>query len=206
VTFAANSAYEAWVSGLRAWGKDPNTDLGELPKLCADSFPPPTYERLVAHIMTAQQEVMSTWQQRLARNIQSARSEHDYARTLVELRSLLGRRLQLAKHPGLPDEVRRPLAEGVERDIRRLQEDLEKAVQRPDRAGGIQLVTRERMLRLVRANSFTALLKPGFPLESLFATPAVASDDLRVQPSVPPGGNSDGPKRITRRRVVLDGD
>ena len=74
--------------------------------------------------------------------------------------------------PHLPDEIRKPLSEGIERDIRRLQDDLEKAVMQPGRSSGTQLAGRERMLRLVRANSFTAILKPGFPLELLFAPAA----------------------------------
>jgi hypothetical protein len=201
----ASNDYEAWVLGLQAWAKDPSHDLGGLPRLSADSLPPAAYERLVAHIMAAQQEVMSAWQRRLERNIQAARSEHEYARTLVELRSQLGRRLQLARHHGLPAEIQRPLSDGVERDIRRIQQELENAVTQPGRGNGIQMATREKMLRLVRANSFTAILKPEFPLESLFVTMTSSNQDpASSEPSPSSTVRSAGPKRVTRRRVVLD--
>jgi hypothetical protein len=155
--------------------------------------------------MAAQQEVMTAWQRRLERNIQVVRSEHEYARTLVELRSLLGRRLQLARHPSLPTEIQQPLTQGVERDIRRIQQDLENAVTQPGRGSGIQLATRERMLRLVRANSFTAILEPKFPLESLFArVPTSTQDPVPTEPSPSSAGVSASPIRVTRRRVVLD--
>ena len=156
----ATSAYEAWVLELQAWAKDPSHDLSGLPQLHADSLPPSAYERLIGHIMAAQQEVMSTWQRRLERNIQSARSEHEYARALVELRALLGRRLQLASHPALPREIQDPLQEGVERDIRRIQQDLENAVTQPGRGGGIHMAARDRMLRLVRATASPPCYSP----------------------------------------------
>lgn len=201
----ASNDYEAWVLGLQAWAKDPSHDLGGLPQLCVDSLPPAAYERLVAHIMAAQQKVMSAWQGRFERNIQAARSEHEYARTLVELRSLLGRRLQLARHHGLPAEIQQPLVDGVERDIRRIQQDLENAVTQPGRGSGIQMATRERMLTLVRVNSFTAILKPGFPLESLFvAMTSPTQDPVSRQPFLSSTDLSAGPTRVNRRRVVLD--
>lgn len=202
-----SSVYEDWVLALRAWAKDPRTDLSVLPRLTADSLPPAAYERLIAHITSAQQEVMSTWQSRLERNLNAARSESDYARALVELRTLLARRLQLARHPGFPDQIRKPLSEAIERDVRRIQEDLERAVT-SSRRGGLG-PARERLLRLVRANSFVAILAPNFPLESVLrdAPTSPPDDPSTLQPTpAMPRTIEGGWARHNRRRVIGNDD
>jgi hypothetical protein len=198
-----SSDYEIWVRALRAWGNDPRTDLRALPTLQADSLPPSAYERLLNHILAAQAAVMQTWQQHLERDMKRADSEHDYALALVELRALLGRRLQLAQHPGLPAEIQKPLRDGVERDVRRIQKELEDSVTRPPRGGPVNRTARERLLFLVRQNSFTAILEPGFVLASLFQSPE--TPDLKASATAEraaaplPASSS-----TRRRRVMLD--
>ncbi|OBJ70991.1 hypothetical protein [Mycobacterium sp. 1274756.6] len=186
---------------LRKWAKDPRHDLTNLPSLQADSLPPAAYERLIGHLMSAQQDVMSTWQQRLQRDFAAARDEHGYARTLVELRRLLARRIKLAQHPGLPEQLREPLYDGVASDIRRLQTELEEAITTPAR--NAISAGRERLLRVVRDNSLTAILGPGFPLESLFAAATARSAPPAAAAPPPTAAPPTTARRNNRRRVLL---
>jgi hypothetical protein len=155
--------YETWVMGLRAWRSNPSTDLSHLPALTSASFTPATYERLMTHIQDALSHMMQAWAARLRTEVSASTNEHDAARALVQLRPELARRLQLAKHPGLPEEIRTALWDAAVADIQTIQADLEKAVVAPSSAGGTtDRAGGERMLALVRQNPFTAILNPAF--------------------------------------------
>lgn len=204
MTSPVGSTYESWVLALRKWATDPRHDMSGLPTLQADSLPPSAYERLMGHIASAQQELMSTWRARLESGFAAAKTEQDYGRTLVELRGLLGRRLQLARHAGFPAQIQQALSESVERDVRRLQRELEDAVTQPGRS--TIRTSAERLLRVVRSNSLTAILDPGFPLDTLFERPA-PPPDVRGPLPAPAGaaaGQTGSSSRMIRRRVVLD--
>lgn len=203
MTAGSASTYEKWVLALRTWQKDPTYDLGDLPALSVDSLPPSAYERLMSHFGRAQAALMELWSTRFLRDWAAARSTHDQMRVLVDLRALLGRRLQLARHPGLPQEFRDVLEQAVESDIRRMQDDLEKEVTRAVAGAHSQRNEQERMLHLLRTNSFTAILEQGFPLDSLFtpgAHPASSTTPTSPAPLPPAVGGG----QVRRRSVVLD--
>lgn len=152
------SVYETWVITLREWSADPTTPLDDLPKLEDDTFTPATFQRLLSHIQKAMVTVMEAWQVALQRAFSTAQSEHDLARDLVQLRSVLVRRVQLSGHPSLPAVLSDALLEGVAKDLAALQEQLEREVMK-ERAG--QKSSREeneRLLRLVRENPLTRVL------------------------------------------------
>lgn len=206
MTAGGVSTYEKWVLALRTWQKDPTYDLGDLPALTVDSLPPSAYERLMSHFGRAQAALMELWSTRFLRDWAAARSAHDQMRVLVDLRALLGRRLQLARHPGLPQEFRDALEEAVASDIRRMQDDLEKQATRAVAGAHSQRNEQERMLHLLRTNSLTAILEPGFPLGSLL-TPGTHPAPSTTPPAptspapLPPAA---GAGQIRRRSIVLD--
>lgn len=164
----SGSPYELWVVGLRAWQRDPSTDLSGLPILLSESLPPEAYQRLFNHMRQAIDAMMAEFTELLARDIGHATSEHDYARAMVGLRARLARRVQLAEHPGLPEEVRVELRKGVATDVTALQMQVEELVTANANRYGSDRSHTEQMLRIVRQNRFTVILEPGFPLESLF--------------------------------------
>ncbi|WLP92149.1 hypothetical protein [Gordonia sp. NB41Y] len=208
------SQYEMWVETLRRWRTDPSTDLSRLPLLQADSLPVQAYQRLFVHLGDAIQTMMNDFAEKFARDLGAARSEHDIARTLVNARPQLARRIQLARHPGLPPEVQRPLLEAAERDLRALQQELEQGFTGPSSRYGSDRGAAERLLHLARQNSFTAILAPGFPLESLFnasgAVPAAPAPGRAPSPPSPPSQSSPRVPIPTRpgpvRRRVFFGD
>lgn len=176
------SAYEQWVMAVRAWRQDPRHDMSHLPVLVVDSLPPDAYGRLFVHIRDAQQYVMDRWADTFARDWGAARDESGRVRALLDTRRVLARRLQLATHPGLPEVVRTELGNGVARDARQLQQELEDAVTKQQRGARLDRVQIERALNLLRTNRLTAILEPGFSLQALF--------DGRVDPPRQPAAAS----------------
>jgi hypothetical protein len=192
--------YESWVTALRKWRDDPTFDMSGLQPLAADSFAPATYDRLMAHLNDAIGTMMRSWNTALARAMRNASSTHDLAREFVQLRALLGRRVQLARHPSFPQQISSALWDTACSDIRSIQHDIEKAVTvSVDRASSSRADT-ERKLEVVRRNSFIAIIEPGYPLDLLFAAPtaSVPRTDQAHNPmpehDAPPAG----------RRVVFD--
>lgn len=204
----SGSDYEAWVSGLRRWRRDPSASLADLPALTADSLPPEAYARLFTHLNSAVEGMMADFSERFTRGLGEARSEHDMARVIVGLRGHLARRIQLARHPKLPPQIQKPLFNSASRDISALQADLERIVGSSATRAGSDRTHTERMLKLVRDNSFTAILAPGFPIDSLFTTsgagtaghPTSARVGGGAAPRPAPVPTHSGP---IRRRVLL---
>lgn len=189
--------------GLRRWGADPTTDLSGLPPLAADTFVPATYDRLVTHLHHALSAMMGGWNDSLQRALStSAGSAHDLERELVQLRAQLGRRLLLARHPSLPEQISTSLWDGACRDIRTIQADLEKATTTSTDRATTARGDGERLLDIVRRNSFAAIVEPGFPLHTLYApAPAPAAPDGQQEFGALPFTPDAAP---VRRRVVID--
>ncbi|MBS1696411.1 MAG: hypothetical protein JST91_29850 [Actinobacteria bacterium] len=201
------SAYETWVTAVRAWRDDPRHDLTALPALRVDSLPPAAYERLFEHIRAAQQRVMDRWSETFARDWGAAKDDHGRVRALIATRVMLARRLQLAGHPGLPETVRTEFTAGVARDVRTLQTDLETAVTKQTGHRFDPLQT-NRILGLLRSNRLTAILEPGFPLQALIDgridTPSLPEPPIPVAPQsratdAPPAT----PARRKHRAIVI---
>jgi|GEM_PF-245631 len=202
MTVGAASVYEAWVMALRAWARDPRHSLDGLPPLAVDSFPPDTYQRLLAHFHNAQAAVMERADEQCTRDVSRATSEHEMAQALLELRRAYARRLQLVRHPALPVELRSPMEHGVAEDIRRSQESLE----REAASATVDVATRERQLRLVRSVRLTVLLDAEYPLEQLL-DPAGSGGASVVEPGRVRSGTPEYPPATgsaRRRRVVLE--
>jgi len=186
--------YEQWVMTLRAWGRDPeNTSLTGLPALTDETFTPDTYARLVDHVLRAMREVHARWQAGLERAFATAATPAALARELVALRVPLGRRLQLAQHPGLPQAIRTALLEGLTKDIERYQADAEDAIRRQQSAASIDTSFRDQMLQVVRENSFVAVL--GYDVRG--DRPEVGALPANAAPSSRPVA-----ARSSHRRVV----
>ncbi len=160
------SVYEDWVKGLRAWRRDPITDLSHLPALEESSFPPATYQRFLNHLNDAINEFMKRWQGQLSASLGAATNDHARARALVDSRLGLGQRLKLARHPSFPEKIRSQLVAQAERDIRSLQAQLEEdAVNVVAASSASSRPQREATLRLIRDNALTAVLDPNFSLD-----------------------------------------
>jgi hypothetical protein len=164
----SSSVYEQWVLGLRAWRSDPSTDLSHLPALDETSFPPATYDRLIDHLNEAINAFMAAWNDQLLGAVRSATDTHALARALVDARRGLAHRLVLARHPSLPETIRRQLLTQAEADIRGLQRQLEERAEHvAESASSLGRTEREAALRLHRENSLTAVLDPAFSLDGV---------------------------------------
>lgn len=199
--------YERWVVGLRTWRDNPATDLSALPPLDSASFTPATYARLLAHLQQALQAMTDAWSRRLQTAIDRAGSDsHELGRALVQLRAELARRIQLARHPGWPSEIATELERGAANDIRDLQAQLERLVRSaPTARGGSDRDTVEAQLRVLRENSFTAILDPGFDLDRLFRVVGADSSEDSMNPSPVVEGSPSSPDPAparTPRRVI----
>lgn len=148
-----HSVYEAWVLALRQWAQDSTYSLRDLPTLTATSFTPATFQRLITHLEKAISDMMVHWDKQLGAAIRAASDPHELARVMVDARRGYARRVQLASHPGLPEEIRAALVADAERSIRSIQRDLEDAVQRDDSRGRTSREESEKLLKIVRENS-----------------------------------------------------
>lgn len=157
------SVYEAWVKTLRAWRREPLTDLSGLPALDETSFPPATYERFLNHLNEAINEFMARWQSQLSSALGGAADGHAVARVLVDARVGLRMRIQLARHPAFPETIRAQLVSQAESDIKGLQAQLEgQAMNVVSTSSASNRPEREATLRLIRDNALTAVLDPAF--------------------------------------------
>jgi hypothetical protein len=153
------SVYERWVLTLRAWAKEPErTPLDGLPALDDSTFTPDTYGRFVDHVLDAMRQANERWHRGLSRAWETSATPHELAREMVALRITLARRLQLARHPGLPGPIRDSLLAGLRGDIERYQTETEDAVRNQRSATTVDSSWRDQMLAVVRENSFLAVL------------------------------------------------
>lgn len=172
-----HGVYETWVLTLRQWQKDPLTPLDHLPQLDEVDFSPSTWARLLSHVDAAITQVMRDWQASLSRAVAASRSDHDLGRDLVQLRRVLARRVQLARHVSLPPRVRDALSADAEASIHRLQADLEKNVSQSAADGRVDPAAADRLLGIVRTNSLVHVLT----LETVQDGSAAAPVPLQAQ-------------------------
>lgn len=152
------TTYELWVRTIRAWSNDESVSLTELPQLTEDSMPAAAYSRLIDHIAEAIGTVTARWDRALSRALDSITDPNALAMDLVSLRRRLARRLELARHPGLPEVVRTAFSEAADRDIRSYQRQLEESVNELGRSGRVPTTVVDALYRCVRENSFVAVL------------------------------------------------
>lgn len=176
-TPGGHGVYETWVLTLRQWQKDPLTPLDHLPRLDEADFSPSTWARLLSHVDAAITQVMSDWQASLSRAVETARSDHDLGRDLVQLRRVLARRVQLARHVSLPPRIRDALSADAKASILRLQADLEKNVSKSAADGKVDPAAADRLLGIVRTNSLVHVLT----LETVQDGSAAAPAPLQAQ-------------------------
>ncbi|WP_338890583.1 hypothetical protein [Rhodococcus sovatensis] len=157
-----------------------------MPVLTESSLPPSAYQRLLGHLNEALSTAMTRWSSEFTVQWGRATTEHDRERAMVQMRTKLARRLQLADHPSLPAVIRDLLSESAATDIRNLQQEIEDNLLKSTANASSDRSVRERLLKTARANSLTAILEPNFPLDALF----------HPQPAAP----------ALERRVKLEGD
>jgi len=160
------------VLALRSWSTDPTRDLDGLPVLDAESFTSTSGARFMSHVNDALTGMMQHWQRALERALKTPASDHELTRELVRLRALLARRLQLARHPSLPEEIRTALWEGTVSDVTRLQAELEQGAMTSTHAATSTRAAQERLVRLLRSSRFTAILEPGYVAPTVVPTAA----------------------------------
>jgi hypothetical protein len=159
-----STAYETWVRRLRAWTADISTPLDDLPPLALESLPPATWDRFIQHLKKDLGRVMQDWANLLGQRLGAARSDVERSGALLDARRLAARRLMIAKHPGLPQQLRDALWDMLADTIRGVQDQLEAAATRRDGRDLDNLGASQR-LALHRGNSLATILDPTFPLE-----------------------------------------
>ncbi|WJZ01372.1 hypothetical protein [Corynebacterium freiburgense] len=158
----ANGVYEQWVLTIREWAEDSTVSLALLPPLTDESFNPPTFKRLLKHIDRALSAVDTRWNESLQKALSTANSLHEFELALVQSRALLARRIQLCKHPSLPDVIRTSLLQDARAKIQDWQNQLETSVARASSRSSIDNREREQLLNLVRKSPLTAVLDEDF--------------------------------------------
>ncbi|QXT63782.1 hypothetical protein [Tessaracoccus palaemonis] len=179
---------------LRVWRKDPATPLDDLPELRDDSLPPEAFARLFTHLREALEESTRRWNGELAGAMHGLRSDHDFAERLIKLRVGLARRLQLVSHPSLPEPVRSALTEDFHRMVQRLQQDFERNVAADLDRDRVPRSQKERMMRIIRDNSFEGARRLTVTQDGQRAERAPLPEPLEDQDS--------RPMSVTPRRTV----
>lgn len=177
--------------------------LQDLPALEEAAFTPTTWGRLLSHIDSAITQVMQDWQSSLTQALASASSDHDLGRDMVQLRTVLARRVQLARHPSLPPRVRDALSADAEASIRRLQADIEEKISGSNENGKIDHSAGERLLSIVRTNSLVHVLGleidqdgSGARAAPLSVSAVQAEPDASAIPRVGTHGGNRSPRRV----------
>lgn len=153
-----SSHYETWVLTLRAWSQDPQVDISDLPVLDEHSVPAGVFTRLADHIVAAQNVLMRSWRDRFERLLGAAQTEFDVAQAMLDGRRVLRRRVELARHPSLPQSLREALEEACTRDLQRIQEELEQSIRDAASAQARDASFWERRLLAVHQNPVTGAL------------------------------------------------
>jgi hypothetical protein len=150
-------AYRAWSSFLQQFADGGPGDPAALPPLAPEDFAGDTWERLMNLTTTALDQRLIAWSETLSRELGVATDEFAAARALDHARWGLPPIRALAGAPGLPEAVRARLTELVDNQIRSVQEQIDRQVQRM-RHSGVPAAAVEARLRTVRDNPLTAIL------------------------------------------------
>lgn len=194
------TAYETWVRTLQAWTQDPSVPLDHLPQLEDDTYTPETYARLFEYVTTALAAVTQRWSEHLLSASARAKDPHDLARELHQLRPILARRVQLARLPAHPPGIRAILEEDLRSTVTRLQGELEQNVRNQSDRGRLDDGTRERLLRVVRENSFIAVLAYSVNERGSVSSPSLPEH----VPGPAVAGSPTSSRWAQRRRIIPD--
>lgn len=190
------TVYEVWVRTLRAWATDESVSLATLPQLAEDSMPMAAYTRLIDHINAALETVTNRWDEALAKVLASMSDPRDLGQELVALRRKLARRLELARHPALPQVLRNTYSQAADKDVRTYQQQLEDAIMKLSRSGRVPTPVVDELYRAMRENSFVAVL--GYAADT-----KGGQFTANHQLTVPHPGGGGPPDRPRGRRVIV---
>lgn len=188
------SAYESWVTTMLAWREDPGIPLDDLPVLTEESLPRDAFDRLFKHLQETLEHSTQRWEKAFSAAISDYRNHHDLADRLVKLRAGLARRLQLASHPSLPEQVRTALTDDFERMVRRLQEQFESNTRAALTRSRVPHSEMEQLMRVIHENRLDEVLRLKVSQDGARATVAPLAEarpDTTVQPTT-----------LRRRRVL----
>lgn len=186
-----NTAYETWVRTLRAWAEDQSTPLNHLPQLADDTFTPETYRAFFGYLSAALDAVSKRWVKGLDRAWSTSDTPFVLARELIQLRAVLARRVQLARHPALPPAIRDILEKDLVSSVQRYQRELEDNVRKSTATSRLDAKERESLLTVVRENSFLKVLDYGVAFDG--SVPSTGPLPLTGGTADSPGGTSAGP-------------
>ena len=160
---AGSGAYETWVAAIRQWSLDPTVSLAALPPLRETDYDRGSFERFSVHLVSAIEGFMAGWNDQLTEAFSRAGTEHDLAVELVRLRNRLRPRVELTRHPGLPEGIRQALATGLAADLTAMQAQLEEGVRQSVSRGSVDTRRTDALLRVVRENSLHTVLSTAAP-------------------------------------------
>lgn len=182
--YVTGGAFQIWATFLDSWADGGQPDVAALPAIDRHHFAGDGWARLTDRITGALDRRLTTWSGVLAREFSAARDEFAAARALHHARWELAPIRALAGAAALPEEVRGRLTELVETQIRSVQDQLERHVERMRRSGTPRAAVEAR-LRTIRDN----------PLTGVLTGPPVPG---------PAAGWAADPTVTPRRRVILD--
>lgn len=185
-----SGAYELWVGTLRSWSHDSSVSLDGLPELSETAYDRESFARFSVHLSEAVKAFMVRWDQQLGEGFARAATPHDLAVEMVRMRNLLRPRLELARHPGLPEGIRSALIAGLTADTSSIQAQLEDSVRRNTSRGSIDPGQTDTLLRIVRENSLVSIVPSTVP----------------IAPWLPPSGQAASPPPAPTRKIFLPRD
>jgi hypothetical protein len=94
----------------------------------------------------------------------------------------------------------------LERDVKRIQQQLEDDAMKSGDSGRVSLADGERLLKIVRSTSFTALLEDGVASVPVRSAEERGTAARRAVPVTTEGAPRDVGSATTSRRVFLDDD
>lgn len=169
-------AYETWVEFLRRWSAEEAVDPAALPVLVEADLPGETWQRLALHLGDALDTRLRAWAERLVAAMTATQDEFSAGRVLTQAREGLRSVRALAAHPGLPESSRTRFTDLVDAQIRDLQEQMERSLDR------LTVDPRwvEQRRRTLRDNALTALLASTPTAPDPWAAPRTGTPRRRV--------------------------
>jgi hypothetical protein len=160
--WAGGGEYHSWAGFLESWARSgAAADPSRLPRLERERFPGDTWERLARRMAEALEERLQRWADGLTGAMTHAADEFSVGRALAQARSELAAIRDLAGHEGLDTGVREALSRAVDKQIGRLQKDMEQDLSRLRREGTIDERRYNARLRTLRDNPLTAVISAG---------------------------------------------
>ncbi|MEV7780951.1 hypothetical protein [Kitasatospora sp. NPDC088351] len=178
--------YQRWADYLERWSEGAPEDPDGLPALDPARYPADTLARLAGRISEALGARLQGWSDALVSALNATGDEFAFGRALTQARTGLHRIRALAAHPGLPEDLRTRLTATVDEQVRRVQEDLERGLDRRSAAGRDPGWVEQRR-RTLRDNPLTAVLAQRPPADPAgWAYDHAAAPGRRVVPGTPP--------------------